>query len=102
MVTLSSRTLTGSRSGINRKMARRLADEGFLSLAVDLYGSLADSPERARELRVLEEVGANATVHVYPGAGHAFANPFGRNDEAAAAEAAWQRTVEFLHEAVVE
>jgi len=49
MVTLSSRTLTGSRSGINRKMARRLADEGFLSLAVDLYGSLADSPERARE-----------------------------------------------------
>jgi carboxymethylenebutenolidase len=182
-----------------RTMARRLADEGFLSLAVDLYGgSLADAPERARELmqavdedaalanleqafafladnqeageigsigwcfgggwtlragldmpekldaaviyyghlitdpdrlatlgmpilghfgeadqgipiddvrrfeRVLDEVGADATVYVYEGAGHAFANPSGRNYQAAAAEASWQRTVEFLQQALGE
>jgi carboxymethylenebutenolidase len=177
-----------------RIMARRLADEGFLSLAVDLYGgAIAESPERARELmqavnedtalanleqaylfltqdekagdvgtigwcfgggwslrtalalpdeidaaviyygqlvtdqdrlatlgmpilghfggadqgipidqvrrfeQVLDEVGADATIYVYPGAGHAFANPSGRNYEAEAAESSWQRTVAFLH-----
>lgn len=182
-----------------RTMARRLADEGYLSLAVDLYGgSSADSPERARELmqevnedaalanlgrafsfltedeqagpvgsigwcfgggwslrtalllpenldaaviyyghlitdpdrlatlempilghfgdadqgipidqvrlfeHALEEVGANATIDVYPGAGHAFANPSGRNYEAAAAETSWQRTVEFFNRTLKE
>ena len=182
-----------------RTMARRLADEGFLALAVDLYGGArADSPERARELmqavnentslanldqalafltdneqagevgaigwcfgggwslrtalhipdaldatviyyghlvtdpellatlgmpilghfgeadqgipidqvrrfeQVLDEVGANATIHVYPGAGHAFANPSGRNYEAAAAQISWQRTVEFLKQSLEE
>jgi len=178
-----------------RTMARRLADEGYLSLAVDLYGGeSADTPERARELmqavdeddalanleqayafltedekagdvgsigwcfgggwslrtalalpdkldaaviyygqlvtdqdrlatlempilghfggadqgipidqvrrfeQVLDNVGADATIYVYPGAGHAFANPSGRNYEAEAAETSWQRTVEFLHQ----
>lgn len=182
-----------------RMMARRLADAGFLALAVDLYGgATADDPERARELmqavdeeraldnlsqahayvagelqagrigvmgwcfgggwslraglhmpeqldavviyyghlvtdperlRVLEmpilghfgetdqgipldevrafekaltEVGADATIHVYPGAGHAFANPSGRNYEPDAAETSWQRTVEFLDQTLKE
>ncbi|HSL18161.1 MAG TPA: dienelactone hydrolase family protein [Methylomirabilota bacterium] len=182
-----------------RMMARRLADAGFLTLAVDLYGgATADDPERARELmqavdeaqaldnlsqarafvagelqagrigvmgwcfgggwslraglhmpeqldavviyyghlvadperlQVLEmpilghfgetdqgipldevrafetaltEVGADATIHVYPGAGHAFANPSGRNYEPDAAETSWQRTVEFLDQTLKE
>jgi carboxymethylenebutenolidase len=180
-----------------RTMARRLADEGYLSLAVDLYaGEGADDPERARELmqavdeaaavenlkqaydylgeteeahrigalgwcfgggwalqtalalpdkidaaviyygrmvtdteqlatlqmpilghfgeadqgipldqvrafeQALAEVGADAAIYVYDGAGHAFANPSGRNYEAAAAELSWQRTVAFLNEAL--
>jgi carboxymethylenebutenolidase len=180
-------------------MARRLADEGFLSLAVDLYGGVtADDPDRARELMqavnedsslanleqafgflvdteragevgaigwcfggswslrtgiqmpdeldavviyygrlttdpellatlempilghfgeadqgipidqvrlfdaALAEVGADATIHVYEGAGHAFANPSGRNYEEAAAQASWQRTVAFLKQSLDE
>jgi carboxymethylenebutenolidase len=35
-------------------------------------------------------------VHIYPGVGHAFANPTGRNYNAAAAEDAWRRTLAFL------
>ncbi len=178
-----------------RTMARRLADAGYLSLAVDLYdGASADSPEEARKLmeavdegraldnlsqaldylkdvqqagpvgvlgwcfgggwslrtglafpdqidavviyyghlitdpaqlavltmpilghfgeadqgipiedvrrfeQALGEVGADATIYVYPGAGHAFANPSGRNYQAEAAETSWTRTLEFLKE----
>lgn len=36
------------------------------------------------------------TVHVYAGAGHAFANPSGQHYDAAAAELAWRRTTAFL------
>jgi len=176
-----------------RTMARRLADEGYLSLAVDLYGGAgADDPERARELmqavdeetalanlddaldfligteqagkvgtigwcfgggwsllaalhrpdtldaaviyygrlvtdperlatlrmpilaqfgeldqgipidevrrfeQALDEVGADATIYVYRGAGHAFANPSGRNYQESAAQTSWHRTIEFL------
>ena len=35
-------------------------------------------------------------IHIYPGAGHAFANPTGRNYNADAATDAWNKTVEFL------
>ena len=35
-------------------------------------------------------------VHIYPGAGHAFANPTGNNYNAKVAEDAWERTTEFL------
>ncbi len=38
----------------------------------------------------------NYEVHIYPGVGHAFANPTGRNYDAATAEDAWRRTLEFL------
>ena len=40
-------------------------------------------------------------VHIYPGAGHAFANPSGRNFNAEIAEDAWQRTLEFLDQNLV-
>ncbi len=35
-------------------------------------------------------------IHIYPGVGHAFANPTGENYNREAAEDAWQRTLEFL------
>lgn len=44
----------------------------------------------------LRELGKPATVHVYEGAGHAFANPSGPAYRADVAEDAWRRTTEFL------
>jgi carboxymethylenebutenolidase len=35
-------------------------------------------------------------IHIYPGVGHAFANPTGNNYNREVAEDAWQRTLEFL------
>jgi len=46
--------------------------------------------------RALKELGKDVTVHTYPGAAHAFANPSGTAYDPAAAEDAWQRTTEFL------
>jgi carboxymethylenebutenolidase len=44
----------------------------------------------------LRQAGKDATIHVYPGADHAFANPSGGNYDAAAADDAWAKTVAFL------
>ena len=44
----------------------------------------------------LTEAGVEHEVHVYPGAGHAFANPSGQSYEPAAAEDAWARATAFL------
>jgi carboxymethylenebutenolidase len=44
----------------------------------------------------LERLRKNYEVHIYPGVGHAFANPTGSNYDAAAAEDAWSKTLEFL------
>jgi len=44
----------------------------------------------------LERLRKNYEVHIYPGVGHAFANPTGRNYDAAAAEDAWSKTLKFL------
>ena len=55
--------------------------------------------EVVREMEAtLEDLGKTVEVHVYDGAGHAFANPSGTRYEPEAAEAAWQETVEFLGE----
>ncbi|HEX2252786.1 MAG TPA: dienelactone hydrolase family protein [Thermoanaerobaculia bacterium] len=52
-----------------------------------------------RELeRVLADLGKDAEIHVYEGAGHAFANPSGERYEPEAARDAWQRTLAFLAE----
>ncbi len=40
----------------------------------------------------LKELGKEATIVIYPGADHAFANPSGGNYNEAAATDAWQRT----------
>ena len=44
----------------------------------------------------LESLDKDHEIHIYPGVGHAFANPTGQNYDAAAAADAWQKTIEFL------
>ena len=46
--------------------------------------------------QALENLGKNYEIEVYAGAAHAFANPSGNNYNAAVAEQAWERTLEFL------
>lgn len=44
----------------------------------------------------LERLDKEHDIHIYPGVGHAFANPSGRNYDAEAAQDAWNKTLEFL------
>jgi len=44
----------------------------------------------------LQRLRKNYDIHIYPGVGHAFANPTGNNYDAVAAQDAWRRTLEFL------
>lgn len=44
----------------------------------------------------LSRFGKDATVQIFPGVGHAFANPSGGNFDAAAADKAWEMTLAFL------
>ena len=45
---------------------------------------------------ILNRLGKDATVQIFPNVGHAFANPTGVNFNAVAADAAWAKTLEFL------
>ena len=44
----------------------------------------------------LERLRKDHEIHIYPGVGHAFANPSGQNYDAEAAEDAWSKTLDFL------
>jgi carboxymethylenebutenolidase len=44
----------------------------------------------------LNRLQKEADIHVYPGVGHAFANPTGNRYDAASASDAWDKTLEFL------
>ena len=48
--------------------------------------------------QTLADLSEDATIRVYEGANHAFANPSGERYNAAAAEDAWERTVAFFAE----
>lgn len=51
----------------------------------------------------LQRLRKNYDIQIYPGVGHAFANPTGATYNAGVAEDAWQRTLEFLgHNLLVE
>jgi carboxymethylenebutenolidase len=63
--------------------------------AADDAGIKVASVESFRD--ALGRLRKNFEVHIYPGVGHAFANPTGRNYDAPAAEDAWRRTLEFLN-----
>lgn len=47
---------------------------------------------------VLDSLGTDATIHIYPEANHAFANPSGERYDAEAAKDAWGKTTAFLAE----
>ncbi len=56
-------------------------------------------PQRVKEFEsALNEVGVENSIHIYEGAGHAFANPSGTRYVEEAAEDAWQKTVRFLEQ----
>jgi carboxymethylenebutenolidase len=57
-------------------------------------GITVDSVEAFRGS--LERLRKEHEIHVYPGVGHAFANPTGTNYNAEAATDAWEKTLEFL------
>jgi len=59
----------------------------------------AISPDQVREFEsLLEDLGKEASVHIYDGANHAFANPSGERYDQEAARDAWKKTVSFLEE----
>ncbi len=92
-----------------------------LDAAVMYYGQVTDDEERLRPIsspllglfgaedkgipvasvqrfeEALERLRKNHTIHIYPNADHAFANPTGNAYNAAAAEDAWQKTLDFLN-----
>ncbi len=93
-----------------------------LSAAVIYYGQVQDDEDKLRPLQVpiLGHFGAEDTgipiasvekfrdalidlhkqhiIKIYPGAGHAFANPTGQNFNPEVADQAWKTTLEFLTE----
>lgn len=93
-----------------------------IDAAVIYYGRLVTDPEQLDKLEMpilgifgaedegipvesvrefqsqLQELGKDATIEIYEGADHAFANPSGERFQAAAAADAWKNTVEFLAE----
>lgn len=60
-------------------------DKGIKLASVESFGE------------ALERLRKEHEIHVYPGVGHAFANPTGNNYDAVAANDAWERTLKFLN-----
>ena len=97
-----------------------------LDATVIYYGQVTDDEERLRPIQgpilgffgdedrgikihsvnrfedALQRLRKDHQIHVYAGAGHAFANPIGNNYNADYAEDAWRKTVEFLRENLVD
>ena len=93
-----------------------------IDATVIYYGHLDTNPEELKKLKmpvlgifgeedqgipveqvkrfeaVLDSLGADADITIYPNASHAFANPSGERYNAEAAKDAWGKTVEFLEE----
>jgi len=60
---------------------------------IGFFGDMVHDFEAA-----LRKAGVDEEIHIYPNAGHAFANPSGRNYQADAAKDSWQRMIKFLHQ----
>ena len=93
---------------------------GELDAAVVYYGQVPAEPERLAPLQApvlglfaeedrgipvasvqafaaaLENLDKEHEIEIYPGVGHAFANPSGNSYDADTAKRAWERTLEFL------
>lgn len=78
--------------------------EALRTLQMPLLGHFAADdaaipPDSARAFEArLAAAGRTAQIFVYPGVGHAFANPSGRAYDAAAEAEAWERTTAFLRQ----
>jgi len=78
------------------------ADPELATLDVPILGIFGGDDrgipvERVRAFeKALAERGKDAVIHIYEGAGHAFANPSGTRYEPEAAADAWKKTVAFL------
>jgi carboxymethylenebutenolidase len=96
-----------------------------LDAAVIYYGQVTDDEEKLRPISApilgffgdadrgisvesvdgfqesLKRLRKSHEIHVYPGAGHAFANPTGNNYKPEFAEDAWQKTLGFLEQNLV-
>jgi carboxymethylenebutenolidase len=84
-----------------RPVTERAELEGLQAPLLGIFGAEDGSipVEVVREMEAtLQGLGKSVEVHVYEGAGHAFANPSGTRYQPEAAEAAWSETVEFLGE----
>ena len=110
--------------GWSLNAARLLGED--LDAAVIYYGQVTDDTERLEPVEAdilglfggadtgisvesvrafeaaLDRLGKSHDIHVYPDAGHAFANPTGNSYDAQAAADAWDRTIEFLSQALVD
>ncbi|MCH8865571.1 MAG: dienelactone hydrolase family protein [Proteobacteria bacterium] len=104
--------------GWSLNMAMLFPDD--LDATVIYYGQITDDEEKLRPINVpilglfgaddtgisvqsvrrfeeaLERLRKKYEIHIYPGVGHAFANPSGNNYNAEAADDAWMRTLEFF------
>jgi carboxymethylenebutenolidase len=104
--------------GWSLNTAMMLPDE--LDATVIYYGQVTDDEERLRSIQApilgffgdedsgikvdsvnrfeeaLQRLRKDHQIHIYAGAGHAFANPTGNNYNAEYAEDAWRKTLEFL------
>ncbi len=79
------------------------ADEDKLRLLNTPLLGLFGAEDRGIKIDTVEAFGAalehlrkDYEIHIYPGVGHAFANPTGNNYDAASADDAWRRTLEFF------
>ena len=79
-----------------------LARERLAALRIPILGHFGadDGSIPLDSVRLFEQtlrgLDRSVEIHVYDSAGHAFANPSGRNYQPEAAEAAWERTLAFL------
>lgn len=79
----------------------RLVNTPLLGLfAAEDRGITVESVEAFR--RALGNLRKDYEIHIYPGVGHAFANPTGNNYDAASADDAWRRTLDFLERHLAE
>lgn len=75
----------------------RRIDAPVLGIFAEEDGGIAVEDVRAFE-EAMRRVDNELDLRIYPGVGHAFANPSGSAYQAEAAAAAWQRTLSFLRE----
>ena len=79
-----------------------LAPEALDGLDMPVIGFFGedDSSIAVEDVEVFESrltaLGTPVSINLYPGVGHAFANPSGQNYDAAAAEDAWEKTTAFF------